>query len=79
MAKKKPAKKKVPPKMSKGAQTLANTLMGNSTTIAPPMGMPANGPMQMGMMGPDMMRGYTSEPGTPAPKKKRVMKRGKKK
>lgn len=76
MPKKKPApKKKTPPRMTKGAQALANSLSGGGMTIAPPpMGMPSNGPMQMGIMGPDMMQGYISEPGTPKTKTKKKAK-----
>jgi hypothetical protein len=81
MAKKKPVKiaqkttKKPPPwmtkGMSKGAEALANTLSGGGMNIGPPpeIGLPENGSIKMGIMGPQMMRGFVSEPGTPSKKK----------
>jgi hypothetical protein len=48
-------KKKALPQLSKGAQDIANTLSGGGMTVGPPpIGMPSNGPMQLGMMGPEM-------------------------
>src|SRR5512140_2437842 len=72
-AKKSPTKKKAPPKMSKGAATIANTLAVNSMTMGPPTG--AGGAMNMGMMGPEAMGGMVPPP--PMPKKKPPVKKGK--
>lgn len=70
-AKKATTSKKAPPKLSKGAQTLANTLMGNNMTMGPMMGgMPGMG----GMMAPNPMA-----PMPPAKAKKKVVKRKTKK
>jgi hypothetical protein len=71
LAKKKPLmKKKMLPKMSKGANALVDSLSGGGMTNSPPPDMGSMGPMMQGIMGPEM--NYPA-PG-PNPKDKSVFK-----